>query len=80
MKFVDCHTKIKQVDAHSTIGNGVVVQVTGELSNAGNPLRRFMQTFVLAPQVININKRNNNSLKIKFRTVLKQGLQQTKLY
>lgn len=50
LKFVDCHTKIKQVDAHSTIGNGVVVQVTGELSNAGNPLRRFMQTFVLAPQ------------------------------
>lgn len=50
LKFIDCHTKIKQVDAHSTIGNGVVVQVTGELSNAGNPLRRFMQTFVLAPQ------------------------------
>ena len=26
------------------------VQVAGELSNAGQPMRRFMQTFVLAPQ------------------------------
>ncbi|XP_014677845.1 PREDICTED: ras GTPase-activating protein-binding protein 2-like, partial [Priapulus caudatus] len=26
------------------------VQVTGELSNNGQPMRRFMQTFVLAPQ------------------------------
>lgn len=25
-------------------------QVTGELSNDGQPMRRFMQTFVLAPQ------------------------------
>lgn len=25
-------------------------QVTGELSNNGQPMRRFMQTFVLAPQ------------------------------
>jgi len=28
----------------------VVIQVTGELSNNGQPMRRFMQTFVLAPQ------------------------------
>ena len=27
-----------------------VLQVTGELSNNGEPMRRFMQTFVLAPQ------------------------------
>uniref|UniRef100_H2Z8K6 Ras GTPase-activating protein-binding protein 2 n=1 Tax=Ciona savignyi TaxID=51511 RepID=H2Z8K6_CIOSA len=50
LDFHDCHTKIRQVDAHSTIGSGIVVQVTGELSNSGLPLRRFMQTFVLAPQ------------------------------
>lgn len=48
--FKDCHTKIRQVDAQATIGSGVVVQVTGELSNNGEPMRRFMQTFVLAPQ------------------------------
>ena len=39
-----------QVDAHATLGEGVVVQVSGELSNRGHPMRRFMQTFVLAPQ------------------------------
>jgi len=51
LNFNDCHTKIRQVDALSTLSNGVVVQVTGELSNRGQPLRRFMQTFVLGPQV-----------------------------
>jgi len=50
LNFKDCHTKIRQVDSQSTIGSGVVVQVTGELSNNGEPMRRFMQTFVLAPQ------------------------------
>lgn len=39
-----------QVDAQATLGNGVVVQVTGELSNGGAPMRRFTQTFVLAAQ------------------------------
>merc|ERR1719470_240119 len=38
------------LDSHETLANGVVVQVSGELSNNGEPMRRFMQTFVLAPQ------------------------------
>lgn len=50
LKFRDCHAKIRQVDSHPSVSNAVVVQVTGELSNAGQPMRRFMQTFVLAPQ------------------------------
>merc|ERR1719431_2325151 len=50
LNFRDCHTKIRQVDSHETLANGVVVQVSGELSNNGEPMRRFMQTFVLAPQ------------------------------
>uniref|UniRef100_UPI00358E64F2 ras GTPase-activating protein-binding protein 2 isoform X1 n=1 Tax=Myxine glutinosa TaxID=7769 RepID=UPI00358E64F2 len=50
LKFRDCHTKIRHVDALATLGDGVVVQVMGELSNAGLPMRRFMQTFVLAPE------------------------------
>lgn len=50
LNFTDCRAKIRQVDSQSTIGNAVVVQVTGELSNNGMPMRRFMQTFVLAPQ------------------------------
>lgn len=49
LNFLDCRTKIRQVDSHSTLGSGVVVQVSGELSNNGKSMRRFMQTFVLAP-------------------------------
>ncbi|XP_055384817.1 ras GTPase-activating protein-binding protein 1 [Condylostylus longicornis] len=50
LNFRDCHAKISQVDAQVTLGNGVVVQVTGELSNDGQPMRRFTQTFVLGAQ------------------------------
>lgn len=50
LKFQDCHAKIRQVDSQPTVGNAVVVQVTGELSNNRQPMRRFMQTFILAPQ------------------------------
>lgn len=48
--FRDCHTKVAQLDAFITIGNGIVIQVAGEISNNQQPLRRFMQTFVLGPQ------------------------------
>ncbi|XP_064632459.1 ras GTPase-activating protein-binding protein 1-like isoform X2 [Lineus longissimus] len=50
LKFMDCHAKIRQVDSQATVGNAVVVQVTGELSNNRLPMRRFMQTFVLVQQ------------------------------
>ncbi|XP_015923331.1 ras GTPase-activating protein-binding protein 2 [Parasteatoda tepidariorum] len=50
LNFRDCHAKIRQVDSQETLGDGVVVQVSGELSNNGQPMRRFMQTFVLVPQ------------------------------
>lgn len=39
------------MDAHATLNEGVVVQVMGELSNNMQPMRKFMQTFVLAPEV-----------------------------
>jgi Ras GTPase-activating protein-binding protein 1 len=48
--FKDCHAKIRQVDCQETVSNAVVIQVTGELSNNMGPMRRFMQTFVLARQ------------------------------
>ena len=50
LNFEDCRTKIKHVDSQATIADGVVVQVSGELSNAGQMPRRFMQTFVLGSQ------------------------------
>uniref|UniRef100_A0A668AGE0 G3BP stress granule assembly factor 2b n=1 Tax=Myripristis murdjan TaxID=586833 RepID=A0A668AGE0_9TELE len=46
LQFSECHTKIRHVDAHATLSDGVVVQVLGELSNNGQPMRKFMQTFV----------------------------------
>nr|XP_023653203.1 ras GTPase-activating protein-binding protein 1 isoform X2 [Paramormyrops kingsleyae] len=54
--FRDCHTKIRHVDAHATLSEGVVVQVMGELSNNMQPMRKFMQTFVLAPEGTVANK------------------------
>ncbi|XP_055982483.1 ras GTPase-activating protein-binding protein 1-like [Sorex fumeus] len=48
--FMDCHVEILHVDAQATLSEGVLVQVLGLLSNNNQELRRFMQTFVLAPQ------------------------------
>ncbi|MBN3285071.1 G3BP2 protein, partial [Polyodon spathula] len=56
LQFSECHTKIRHVDAHATLTDGVVVQVMGELSNNGQPMRKFMQTFVLAPEGSVANK------------------------
>uniref|UniRef100_A0A2K5KCQ9 G3BP stress granule assembly factor 1 n=1 Tax=Colobus angolensis palliatus TaxID=336983 RepID=A0A2K5KCQ9_COLAP len=53
--FTNCHTKIRHVDAHATLNDGVVVQVMGLLSNNNQALRRFMQTFVLAPEENGVN-------------------------
>merc|ERR1711953_264006 len=50
LNFKDCHTKVAQLDAFLTIGSGICIQVAGEISNNQEPLRRFMQTFVLGPQ------------------------------
>lgn len=59
LQFSECHTKIRHVDAHATLSDGVVVQVLGELSNNGQPMRKFMQTFVLAPEVSTVLSKNN---------------------
>ncbi|XP_061748176.1 ras GTPase-activating protein-binding protein 1 isoform X1 [Nerophis ophidion] len=56
LSFCDCHTKIRHVDAHATLNEGVVVQVMGELSNNMQPMRKFMQTFILAPEGTVANK------------------------
>lgn len=50
LNFKNCHTKIIHVDSLETVGNGVVIQVIGELSNDSQPMRRFLQTFVLVPR------------------------------
>lgn len=50
LKFSNCRAKIFLVDSQASVGNGIVVQVSGELSNDNGPMRRFMQTFVLVEQ------------------------------
>uniref|UniRef100_A0A2K6R1G6 G3BP stress granule assembly factor 2 n=1 Tax=Rhinopithecus roxellana TaxID=61622 RepID=A0A2K6R1G6_RHIRO len=37
LNFSECHTKIRHVDAHATLSDGVVVQVMGLLSNKRQP-------------------------------------------
>jgi len=50
LQLTDCRTKILLIDSQATLENGIVIQVSGELSSNGKPMRRFMQTFVLVPQ------------------------------
>lgn len=48
--FKDCKVRVSNVDAQASIGNGIVIQVLGEMSNNGLPNRKFSQTFFLAEQ------------------------------
>lgn len=49
----DCRAKILLIDSQPTVSDGIVIQVSGELTSNGGPMRRFMQTFVLMPQAEN---------------------------
>ncbi|CAE6388889.1 unnamed protein product [Rhizoctonia solani] len=48
--FQDCKVFIHSVDAQSSASAGIVIQVIGEMSNAGETWRKFAQTFFLAEQ------------------------------
>lgn len=41
---------IHSVDAQSSANGGIIIQVIGEMSNQGEPWRKFVQTFFLAEQ------------------------------
>lgn len=41
---------IHSVDAQSSANGGIIIQVIGEMSNKGEPWRKFVQTFFLAEQ------------------------------
>lgn len=45
----DCKVRVTNVDSQGS-GANIVIQVIGEISNQGNPTRKFVQTFVLAEQ------------------------------
>ncbi|KAI0806164.1 hypothetical protein BC629DRAFT_1485709 [Irpex lacteus] len=48
--FQDCKVFIHSVDAQSSAQGGIIIQVIGEMSNKGEPWRKFVQTFFLAEQ------------------------------
>ncbi|KAF8842410.1 hypothetical protein BDN67DRAFT_1009775 [Paxillus ammoniavirescens] len=48
--FQDCKVFIHSVDAQSSANGGIIIQVIGEMSNRGDPWRKFVQTFFLAEQ------------------------------
>ena len=49
LDFHDCKVRVTNVDSQGSDAN-IVIQVIGELSNKGQPHKRFVQTFVLAEQ------------------------------
>jgi len=48
--FENCKVFIHSVDAQSSANGGIIIQVIGEMSNHGEPWRKFVQTFFLAEQ------------------------------
>lgn len=48
--FQDCKVFIHSVDAQASASGGIIIQVIGEMSNHGDPWRKFVQTFFLAEQ------------------------------
>ncbi|KAH7887068.1 hypothetical protein F5I97DRAFT_1927330 [Phlebopus sp. FC_14] len=48
--FQDCKVFIHSVDAQSSANGGIIIQVIGEMSNRGEPWKKFVQTFFLAEQ------------------------------
>ncbi|OCK77167.1 hypothetical protein K432DRAFT_304846 [Lepidopterella palustris CBS 459.81] len=49
LDFHDCKVRVTNVDSQGSDQN-IVIQVIGEISNKGQPHRKFIQTFVLAEQ------------------------------
>lgn len=48
--FEDCKVFVHSVDAQASANGGIIIQVIGEMSNRGEPWRKFAQTFFLAEQ------------------------------
>ncbi|KAG9004328.1 hypothetical protein FRB94_006789 [Tulasnella sp. JGI-2019a] len=50
LNYHDCKVFIHSVDAQSSTNNGIIIQVIGEMSNHGEPWKKFVQTSFLAEQ------------------------------
>ncbi|KAI8335763.1 hypothetical protein BC941DRAFT_429292 [Chlamydoabsidia padenii] len=50
LNFEDCKVLVTQVDSQVSAGNGILIQVLGEMCVMDGPSQKFSQTFFLAPQ------------------------------
>lgn len=50
LDYENCKVFIHSVDAQSSAGGGILIQVVGEMSNRDEPWKKFVQTFFLAEQ------------------------------
>ncbi|KAG0221644.1 hypothetical protein B0O80DRAFT_426234 [Mortierella sp. GBAus27b] len=48
MQLEDCKVLISDIDSQSSVGQGILIQVLGEMSNRGGPAKKFAQSFFLA--------------------------------
>ncbi|KAI8369454.1 uncharacterized protein BYT42DRAFT_584537 [Radiomyces spectabilis] len=50
LNFEDCKVLVTQLDSQMSSGDGIIIQVLGEMCNKDGPSQKFAQTFFLAPQ------------------------------
>ncbi|EIN08361.1 hypothetical protein PUNSTDRAFT_126434 [Punctularia strigosozonata HHB-11173 SS5] len=73
--FEDCKVFIHSVDAQSSANGGILIQVIGEMSNKGEPWKKFVQTFFLAEQPNGYFVLNDIFRFLKEETVDSEGAQ-----
>ncbi|KAG4107807.1 NTF2-domain-containing protein [Neocallimastix lanati (nom. inval.)] len=50
LEYEDCKVLVSNVDSQISSGDGIIIQVLGEMSNKGGASHKFAQTFFLAKQ------------------------------
>jgi len=50
LQYQDCKVSVSALEAQPSVDNGILLTAVGLLSNKGEPPKRFVQTFFLAPQ------------------------------
>eukprot|EP00833_Pecoramyces_ruminatium_P017189 jgi/Orpsp1_1/1191221/evm.model.d7180000084205.1 len=50
LEYEDCKVLVSNVDSQVSSGDGIIIQVLGEMSNKGGASHKFAQTFFLAKQ------------------------------
>lgn len=53
LNYQGCHTRVSKLDTMTTLDNGILIQVHGDISNDGVAMRPFAQTVVLKALAFN---------------------------